>query len=153
MTVCINHYRVLGFPVCIQSDKYERNQFIFNLALVLDEDADFSAHASVIRKLASLFKNLEEQSRFLSKEEEELFKHIPRRHAERLESTMASCDEDSIQNGDPASLSNSLDLGEETSQATKVYAICEMIMEDLNNYCECMIPIGTQLQDQPGFHC
>jgi len=25
----------------------------------------------------------------------------------------------------------------------KVYALCEMILEDLNNYCECMIPIGT----------
>lgn len=24
----------------------------------------------------------------------------------------------------------------------KVYAICEMILEDLNNYCECMTPIG-----------
>lgn len=24
----------------------------------------------------------------------------------------------------------------------KVYSLCEMLMEDLNNYCECMIPIG-----------
>jgi len=24
----------------------------------------------------------------------------------------------------------------------KIYALCEMIFEDLNNYCECMIPIG-----------
>jgi len=27
----------------------------------------------------------------------------------------------------------------------KVYALCEMVLEDLNNYCECMIPIGTSL--------
>jgi nitrogen permease regulator 2-like protein len=25
---------------------------------------------------------------------------------------------------------------------SKVYALCEMILEDLNNYSECMIPIG-----------
>jgi hypothetical protein len=31
----------------------------------------------------------------------------------------------------------------EKEQGKKVYALCEMIMEDLNNYCECMIPIGT----------
>ena len=30
----------------------------------------------------------------------------------------------------------------EREQGKKVYALCEMIMEDLNNYCECMIPIG-----------
>ncbi len=29
--------------------------------------------------------------------------------------------------------------------AGKVYSLCEMLMEDLNNYCECMIPIGTIL--------
>lgn len=25
----------------------------------------------------------------------------------------------------------------------KVYSLCETLMEDLNNYYECMIPIGT----------
>ena len=24
----------------------------------------------------------------------------------------------------------------------KVYSLCETLMEDINNYCECMIPIG-----------
>lgn len=27
----------------------------------------------------------------------------------------------------------------------KVYSLCEMLMEDLNNYCECMIPIGMPM--------
>jgi hypothetical protein len=26
-----------------------------------------------------------------------------------------------------------------------VYALCEMVLEDLNNYAECMIPIGMFL--------
>jgi nitrogen permease regulator 2-like protein len=138
--------------VCIEHRRYDRNQFIFNLAIVLDEDADFSAHSSVVRKLASLFRNLEEQSKFLSKEEEDLFKHPVKRAAEgRIESPVICHDEElgvhfeHDDNGRPASLSNSLELGTDTSQATKVYAICEMIMEDLNNYCECMIPIGQSI--------
>lgn len=28
---------------------------------------------------------------------------------------------------------------------SKVFALCEMLLEDLNNYAECMIPIGTSL--------
>ena len=27
----------------------------------------------------------------------------------------------------------------------KVHSLCETLMEDLNNYCECMIPIGKKL--------
>lgn len=27
----------------------------------------------------------------------------------------------------------------------KVHGLCEMLMEDLNNYCECMIPIGMSM--------
>lgn len=27
----------------------------------------------------------------------------------------------------------------------KVHSLCEMLMEDLNNYCECMIPIGMRI--------
>lgn len=27
----------------------------------------------------------------------------------------------------------------------RVFAICEMVLEDLNCYCECMIPIGMYL--------
>src|SRR5262249_17979388 len=69
VTVCIHHYRIIGHPVCIEDPRYDRNQFIFNLALVLDEDADFSGYKSVVKKLASLFRNLEEQSGFLSKDE------------------------------------------------------------------------------------
>ena len=145
VTVCINKYRVIGFPVCIESRRYDRNQFIFNLALVLDEDADFSAYSSVIRKLASLFRNLEEQSRFLSNEEEELFKHISKKPVDNRESVELSVDDENGDEGLTHSLSNSLELGGDTTPATKVYALCEMLMEDLNNYCECMIPIGRHL--------
>lgn len=77
--------------------KYARNKFIFNFAIVLDEDVEFSTYKSVVRKVAKLFKALEEQSGFLSNE-------VTR---------------------------------------SGVYALIEQVMEDLNNYSECMIPISA----------
>ncbi|KAK5144410.1 hypothetical protein LTR04_001568, partial [Oleoguttula sp. CCFEE 6159] len=71
VTVCASHHRVIGYPVCIHApQRYERIEFIFNFAIVLDEAADFSGYLSVVRKLAVLFRNLEEQGGFLSREEE-----------------------------------------------------------------------------------
>ena len=82
--------------MCIEDRKYDRNEYIFNIAIVLDENVDPSSYKSVVRKLAKLFRALEEQSGFL--------------------------------------------WGEETRSG--VYSLIEQVMEDLNNYCECMIPIS-----------
>ena len=83
--------------MCLDDRRYERNEFIFNFAILLDEDAEFSTYKSVVRKLAKLFKALEEQSGWLSNEV-----------------TRAG-----------------------------VYALIEQVLEDLNNYSECMIPISA----------
>ncbi|KAI5785901.1 nitrogen permease regulator 2-domain-containing protein [Geopyxis carbonaria] len=88
-------YRLLGYPVCLFDRRYERNEYIFNFAIVLSRTSEFSVYKSVVRKLAKLFKALEEQSGFLSNEV-----------------TRAG-----------------------------VYALIEQVLEDLNNYSECMIPI------------
>ncbi|KAJ5697321.1 Nitrogen permease regulator 2 [Penicillium malachiteum] len=98
LQVCTNGYRILGYPICMKSARYDRNEFIFNFCLVLSEEDDFSTYKSVVRKLADLMHALEEQSGFLSR--------------------------DFSKSGEG-----------------KVYSLCEMLMEDLNNYCECMIPI------------
>lgn len=147
VTVCVNHYRIIGYPVCIENDGlYERNEFIFNFALVLDEDADMSAHTSVVRKLARMLRNLEEQSGFLSNEEDE-----------DLWDAMSDDDDeehDNIESPQKRGLGLSTVPEDEdsrgfstikTEKGQKVYALCEMILEDLNNYCECMIPIGGSI--------
>ena len=109
-------HRILGFPVCIHDDeKYSRNDFIFNSCLVLDEEVGFSSYTSVVGKIARLFRNLEEMGGLLSREEEE------------------------YEGGKKMVLAGEEGYG----GGSKVYALCEMILEDLNNYCECMIPIGT----------
>ncbi|KAL1992641.1 hypothetical protein VTN49DRAFT_4673 [Thermomyces lanuginosus] len=96
--VCINGYRVLGYPICMKSPRYDRNEFIFNFCIVLAEDEDFGMYKSVVQKLADLMHGLEEQKGFLSRDNSH-------------------------------------------SNEGKVYSLCETLMEDLNNYSECMIPI------------
>ncbi|KAJ5139620.1 Nitrogen permease regulator [Penicillium atrosanguineum] len=98
LQVCTNGYRILGYPICMKSPRYDRNEFIFNFCVVLAEEDDFSTYKSVVQKLADMMHALEEQNGFLSR--------------------------DFSKSGEG-----------------KVYSLCEMLMEDLNNYCECMIPI------------
>lgn len=101
LTFVANKHRIIGYPVCIrQQNKYERNEFIFNFAVVVGEgEADWGRFGEVVRKLGWLCRGLEEQGGFLSRDEE--------------------------------------------GGGGKVYALCEMVAEDLNVYGECMIPIGT----------
>ncbi|KAF3925326.1 hypothetical protein ABW20_dc0108754 [Dactylellina cionopaga] len=96
ITFCRNRYRLLGYPICLEDDKYDRNEFIFNFVIVLDEAEEFSSYKPVVKKLARLFKALEEQTGFLWNE-------VTR---------------------------------------SSVYTLIEQVMEDLNSYCECMIPIN-----------
>jgi len=66
----------------------------------LAEEAEFTSYIPVVRKLNTLFRTLEEQSQFLSRD------------------------------------ASSPDTG-------KIYALCEILLEDLNNYSEAMIPIDA----------
>lgn len=154
VTTCTNHYRVIGFPVCIEDEtKYNRNEFIFNFALVLDEDvSDWGSYASVVRKLGRLLRALEEQGGFLSKEEDPRWFEDDEDEGEgngvesdtkvkgqeqgdgHVEAKDKLCEQDNADSG-------IWDIGSVPGSGGKVYALCEMILEDLNNYCECMIPI------------
>ena len=67
---------------------------------MLHRDSPFATYLSPVKKLATLFRTLEEQSQFLSR-----------------------------------------DLSPPNSG--KIYALCEILLEDLNNYCESMIPIDS----------
>jgi len=138
ITVCVNRFRIIGYTVCIPDPKYKRNQFIFNLAVVLDEDDDFSSYMSVVRKLAALFRNLEEQNQFLSKEEPvESWAAFPGDYISRPGFFFQSSTSSHSNNG-----SSNVGTDVASRSAAKVYSLCEMIFEDLNNYYECMIPIG-----------
>ncbi|PCG91380.1 Nitrogen permease regulator 2 [Penicillium occitanis (nom. inval.)] len=68
LQVCTNGYRILGYPICMKSAQYDRNEFIFNFCFVLAEEEDFSKYKSIVQKLADLMHGLEEQSCFLSRD-------------------------------------------------------------------------------------
>ncbi|CAG8548219.1 17561_t:CDS:2 [Rhizophagus irregularis] len=97
VSICTESYKIMGFPVYIEDDKYERNAFMFNLSFVFDRDADTSSYEPVVRKVARVLTSLETENEFLSNE------------------------------------------------ATKdvMYNIIEQLLEDLNSYCECQIPINS----------
>jgi hypothetical protein len=113
-TLCVSGYRLLSYPVRIESPHYDRNAFQFNFSIVLDESADASSYKSVVKKLARVFRAVEKQSSFLSKDENGLF-------------------EDEGEGGK---------IKWRDGKVGQVYKLIEAIMEDLNNYSECMIPIG-----------
>jgi hypothetical protein len=124
LTFCTNRYRVIGYPVCIREGKYSRNEFIFNLACVVDEGlADWVAYGEVVRKLGRLLRGLEEQGGFLSGEED----------------AMGVWEDDHYE----SEWWRDRGKGAFVGGGSKVHALCENVLEDLNNYAECMIPIGT----------
>jgi hypothetical protein len=124
LTFCVNHHRVIGYPVCVREGKYSRNEFIFNFAIVIGEnEGDWACYGEVVRKLGRLLRGLEEQGGFLSKEEEGVWDD---------EASAGAGTDDGVG-------------GFGVGGGSKVYALCEMVLEDLNNYAECMIPIGKLL--------
>ncbi|KAH7079904.1 nitrogen permease regulator 2 [Paraphoma chrysanthemicola] len=121
LTFCVNHHRVIGYPVCIREGKYSRNEFIFNFAIVIGEsEPDWACYGEVVRKLGRLLRGLEEQGGFLSREEVGVWD-------DDVKSSLGRVDEEHSAFG--------------VGGGSKVYALCEMVLEDLNNYAECMIPI------------
>ena len=108
--------------MCIREGKYSRNEFIFNFAVVIGEnELDWACYGEVVRKLGRLLRGLEEQGGFLSREEVGVWEE---------EDVGGLGTEDGGLGG----------FG--VGGGSKVYALCEMVLEDLNNYAECMIPIG-----------
>ncbi|KAH8813316.1 nitrogen permease regulator 2 [Xylogone sp. PMI_703] len=73
VTICDpdNKYRILGHPVCIKNERYQRNEFMFNFCIVINADADTDKipYEPVVRGLASTFTEMEIQNQFLSQED------------------------------------------------------------------------------------
>lgn len=111
VTICSpdNKHRILGHPVCIKDEKYQRNEFMFNFCIVIGTEIDKTPYEAVVRRLASTFTELETQNQFLSEDDSRNF-----------------------------------------TDRRSIAALLEIIKEDLNNYNECMIPVGN---DPLGVSC
>lgn len=121
-------YSVLGFPVAIANPKYQRNEFIFNFGLVVESDVDQIPYERVVRRLAVTFAEMEKQNEYLSRDGgEALAGGCGGGVGDRLGEAEAEGDE------------------VELSGRRPIESLLEIIKEDLNNYGECMIPVGKYL--------
>lgn len=120
-------YSILGFPVAIPHPKYQRNEFIFNFGLVVDADdagsGDQIPYERVVRRLAVTFAEMEKQNEYLSRDG----------------------------GGGLGMLGDELWGREEKGKGERrpIGSLLEIIREDLNNYGECMIPVGECLSAFP----
>ncbi|KAJ8975937.1 hypothetical protein NQ317_010872 [Molorchus minor] len=66
ITVTLQDYKILGFPVRIDDNRYARNAFHFNLCFVCDSDARTVQYESVAMKFSDYLMAMEIESNFLS---------------------------------------------------------------------------------------
>ena len=115
LSVCINGYRILGHPMCLQDpDKYARNEYIFNFCMVIEERVEFSAYEKAVKIIVKTLTDAEEQEDFMLEDEERSERET--QHAE--------------------------DLDEELRHVPKMRMLCENVLWDLNRYGECIIPLS-----------
>ncbi|KAL1497987.1 hypothetical protein ABEB36_008861 [Hypothenemus hampei] len=66
ITVTLEQYKVLGFPIRIDNKKYARNAFHFNLCFVYDSDARTVQYEHVVTKFSEYLMAMEIEIEFLS---------------------------------------------------------------------------------------
>jgi hypothetical protein len=112
---------ILGFPVLIPDEaKYRRNEFIFNFCVVIEEGVERVPYERVVRRLAVTFAEMEKLDGYLSGQDGSGRGQGGRRSDGDL--------------GDS--------LGDGVGGRRSLEGLLEIIREDLNNYGECMIPVG-----------
>ncbi|CAN3364859.1 nitrogen permease regulator 2 [Diutina catenulata] len=122
----INNYRVIGFPVNIENATYARNTFNFNFCFVFPYDVgDVTPYESPIKRMGTMFKVLEEQSFLLSKldDSNSFYKHTPETSGPAISAP-----------GHARTTSIKL---------SSIESLIAQIYSDLNNYCECCIPLDS----------
>jgi hypothetical protein len=68
IAVTTDDLQFMNFSVAIDNSKYERNTLLFSFGFVLQRDADMEPFEPVLRKLTSIFVNLEMEREYLFQE-------------------------------------------------------------------------------------
>lgn len=71
LTVNVMKTKIVGYPVKIDSQRYARNAFYFNLCFVCDFWARSVQYEPVVKKLSEYLTMMEEETGFLSKDEDD----------------------------------------------------------------------------------
>ena len=80
LAMCAQGFRVLGFPISIEGEGYERNRFVFNVCFVVEEREEVRCWEGVVGKMARFMKCLEIEGEggVLRREEREVDERVAR---------------------------------------------------------------------------
>ncbi|CAI4038407.1 hypothetical protein SMKI_05G0160 [Saccharomyces mikatae IFO 1815] len=151
-------YRIVCYPVTINSPIYARNFFSFNFVFVFPYDCETSPYEPAITRLGKMFKVLEEQNQLLSKSEKDpVFFDLKALENSTIAPSTACPPATSntssnttpthpTSDKDAKDLRNSRynDLVKDFELPESTFSIQDLLMrifQDLNNYSECLIPI------------
>ncbi|CAI4059769.1 nitrogen permease regulating protein NPR2 SKDI_05G0090 [Saccharomyces kudriavzevii IFO 1802] len=151
-------YRIVCYPVTINSPIYARNFFSFNFVFVFPYDCETSPYEPAITRLGKMFKVLEEQNQLLSKSEKDaVFFDLKALENSTITPSTAGAPTTSnpssnttptypTSDKDAKDLRSSRynDLTKDLGLPESSFSIQDLLMrifQDLNNYSECLIPI------------
>lgn len=159
ITLKIDNYRVLGFPVNIYASHYARNSFGFNFCFVFSYESDTTPYEGNIKRIGKMFRALEEQSQLLSKslKDSHVYYQTQQNISNNLHPNQNIPNKFNmtdkylkiIDDWDDASHQIVLSKkapGLDISLQQNLFSIeslIQQIFQDLNNYSECMIPIDA----------
>jgi hypothetical protein len=83
VSVVYGNYRILSYPVLITAGRYDRNEYIFTLSIVVHVNVEFSCYPGMVTKIAKVFRAMEEQCGWISSEVKEL-ETIRKKREERI---------------------------------------------------------------------
>lgn len=167
ITLKIDKFKVVGYPVNIENSNYSRNSFNFNFCFVFPYDSgDTTPYELAVKRMGKMFQVLEEQSFMLSKldKDNSFFKegnvnctdNNPTNEGISLlnESTFSLSNINSDSKSDSyftrlTEFQASHNLNTPGHSKTKkislssTESLIHQIYQDLNNYSECCIPLDT----------
>lgn len=157
ITLKIDKYRILGFPVNIYAQQYARNSFGFNFCFVFSYESDTTPYEGNIKRIGKMFRALEEQSQLLSKSLKDSHVYYQLNTSTNIHTkqnmptkfNMTNKYLRIIDDWDEAShqivldkKAPGLDIGPQ-QKISSIESLIQQIFQDLNNYSECMIPIDA----------
>lgn len=131
ISIKIDRFKVLGYPVNIENEKYSRNSFNFNFCFVFPYNSDTTPYESAIKRMGKMFQVLEEQSFILSK-------------LDKFGSFFKNKDEYPTEN--LLMINEFITPGFRRTQKvnlSSIESLIHQIYQDLNNYSECCIPLDS----------
>lgn len=154
ITLKVDNYRVLGFPVNIYGPQYARNSFGFNFCFVFPYESDTTPYEGNIKRIGRMFRALEEQGQLFSKSLKDSHVYfqdvtdsiptIPTKFNmsnSKYYKVINNWDNTNIQ---LAVKKNAPGLNTETQNIiSSIESLMQQIFQDLNNYSECKISIDA----------